>query len=732
MRHLLHLLNRFRADERGAFGVIFGILAIVLIATSGAAIDFTTLEQARTRAQDALDSAALGLHAKIGDTGVTEDTIEAEALLLLNERLNDTNITATIEDVEADDTTGVLRLHARISVPMMFVSLVGVSSIDADVVSEATQGSGANIEVALVLDITGSMAGTKIETLRTGAKNLIDKVVKTQQSPAYSKVAIVPFSAAVDVGTWFAEDTLTKTIEDVRGTARASSTITGAVWRETASTLTISAINKANPGRVTTSTSHGLSTGAIVYISGVAGGGFTALNNRWFRVVYDNATRFHLQTIGSVNVSTSSYSGSYTANSGTVTVWSSVRGVSSITKASPGVVTTTAAHGLTDGDAVYFTDLAGGSGFTGMNNNWYCVDVQTTTTFRLQDQTCTNINTSGYSGTYTASSGVLRKCLNPECEVIVTSANNGLMNDEYVSITGVGGMTQINDTGTSPNNYPQYMASDVTTNTFTLEGSNGLATSAYTTGGTAVCMGDGCASLYFQQNEWSWGCWCYTVVNYKWSMNTKCVTERRWANQYTDAAPSTSRIGPLYTSDPNSCSVNDHIIPLSSAKDDLKTEIDGLNDGGATAGHIGLAWGWYLLSPNFASLWAASSTPGDYDDEEVVKVVVFMTDGVFNTAYCKGALSQDYAGAGGTSIPCDATNGPPNDQTASLCAAMKGAPYNIEIFTILFQVTNTTIEDMLETCATDDDHYFDADSNEALLEAFDAIGGFVSDLRLAE
>jgi hypothetical protein len=216
-------------------------------------------------------------------------------------------------------------------------------------------------------------------------------------------------------------------------------------------------------------------------------------------------------------------------------------------------------------------------------------------------------------------------------------------------------------------------------------------------------------------------------------MNTKCVTERRWSEQYTDAAPTTQRIGPLYKADANTCDVKNHIIPLSSAKEDLKTEITNLQDGGATAGHIGLAWGWYILSPNFASLWPTASQPGAYDDEEVVKVIVYMTDGVFNTAYCKGASSQDYSGASGTNIPCNATNGSPNSQTESLCAGIKADPGpDIEIFTILFDVTNTAIEEMLEECATDDEHYFDADNNQQLIDAFDAIGGFVSDLRLAE
>jgi len=40
MRRLTDLLKRFRRDESGAFAVIFGLLAIVLIAVSGVVVDF--------------------------------------------------------------------------------------------------------------------------------------------------------------------------------------------------------------------------------------------------------------------------------------------------------------------------------------------------------------------------------------------------------------------------------------------------------------------------------------------------------------------------------------------------------------------------------------------------------------------------------------------------------------------------------------------------------------------
>ena len=50
MRRLISLLDRFRRDEGGAFAMIFAMLTIVLIATAGAAVDFTE-QQERQRQQ---------------------------------------------------------------------------------------------------------------------------------------------------------------------------------------------------------------------------------------------------------------------------------------------------------------------------------------------------------------------------------------------------------------------------------------------------------------------------------------------------------------------------------------------------------------------------------------------------------------------------------------------------------------------------------------------------------
>lgn len=200
------LLKRFQRDERGAFLVLFGLLAVVLIATAGSVVDFTSIEQARTRAQNALDTAALGLQPHVFDTTGTWTVakFKTEAANVLAERLNDaadTTISTTVTNAEINARNGQLILTANIEVNTAFVALVGVTKVKAKIVSEATR-KRLNLEVAMVLDNSGSMSSssrmTKLKEAAISATNILFDGQTTQPN-VY--VSVVPFTQYVNVGT---------------------------------------------------------------------------------------------------------------------------------------------------------------------------------------------------------------------------------------------------------------------------------------------------------------------------------------------------------------------------------------------------------------------------------------------------------------------------------------------------------------------------------------------------
>ncbi|MHB1103999.1 MAG: pilus assembly protein TadG-related protein [Devosia sp.] len=212
MRSFPSLLRRFQSDERGAFLVLFGVLAIVLVATSGAVVDYTAIEQSRTRAQVALDAAALGLQPQIYSE--TNDELKNQSEDLLVQQLNTSGgegwticddmaipPCVRVDAVTTDTAEGTLRLEAMLKMPTSFVALIGFPSIQAKLISEATRKK-LNLEVAMVLDNSGSMASRgRMINLKIAAINAVKILFGGAASQPNVFVGVVPFTEFVNVGT---------------------------------------------------------------------------------------------------------------------------------------------------------------------------------------------------------------------------------------------------------------------------------------------------------------------------------------------------------------------------------------------------------------------------------------------------------------------------------------------------------------------------------------------------
>src|SRR5262245_17318105 len=219
-----------------------------------------------------------------------------------------------------------------------------------------------------------------------------------------------------------------------------------------------------------------------------------------------------------------------------------------------------------------------------------------------------------------------------------------------------------------------------------------------------------------------------------------CVSERT-VEAYTDAPPSTVLLGRNYPPGSGDPCPSNAITPLTNNKTALKGQIDLLQAAGSTAGHIGVAWSWYLLSPNWGYLWSSASRPAPYSDLELRdarglpllrKIVVLMTDGEFNTAYYNGVISQDSTSGSGSAsdhINFNATNGSSSSQAQSLCTNMKAA--GILVYTIGFGIADgTTASNLMRNCATDRDHAYLASTGDELRQVFREIATRIASLRL--
>lgn len=185
--------------------------------------------------------------------------------------------------------------------------------------------------------------------------------------------------------------------------------------------------------------------------------------------------------------------------------------------------------------------------------------------------------------------------------------------------------------------------------------------------------------------------------------SNNCVTERRGSEAFTDASPFTSPLRRRTSSCPNST-----VMPLSDELSRVESHIDTMNAGGMTAGHLGIAWAWYIVSANWSSFWPGDSAPRTYQDPEVMKAIIIMTDGEFNTAY-------------------ESANGSSTQQARQLCANIKSS--GVTVFSVGFEAPGSALA-VLRECASKSSYYFDARSGADLREAFRRIANELTGLRL--
>ncbi len=352
MSGFLRLARRFGKDESGVFAVVFGVMAIVLVALGGAVVDYVTLEQTRSRAQTALDAAALALQPEINKSGMSQNDILIKAYDIVKERIGDSRVSLNVDQITIDLETGRLFLGGSFSMPTTFVSLVGVEELGATFSSEAARGS-LDLEVSIALDITGSMGGQAIVDLRNSVADLVDAIVKDEQTPRYSKVALVPYAQAVNAGDY---------ADALRGPIRGPKTLNSASWAS-GNTLNITNATRANNrSRVQISSrNHGLKNGDWVYIWDVQG--MTQLNNKPYMVT-DRAN----DTFGLVGTDSGSFS-SYSRNGYVV----------KCNVANCDLVVTSPYHGFSNGENIYVTDMPN----TGINNRAFSVSGVTRDTLVL-------------------------------------------------------------------------------------------------------------------------------------------------------------------------------------------------------------------------------------------------------------------------------------------------------------------------------------------------------------
>jgi Flp pilus assembly protein TadG len=222
-------LRQLAERREGAIAIIFALCAIPAVIAAGMAIDVGRVYMVKVRLGAALDAAALAVGSETNLTS-TQLTTALNNYFTANfpSTALGTNVTITPVPANADLTASTVNFQAQATVPMTFMQLVGVSSINISVSAQTKKTVG--LEVAVVLDNTGSMLcgandgsdsacspgvvtsdtsctdssnNSRICTLINAATSFVNTLTSAISSSQQLYMSIVPYVTTVNVGDSF-------------------------------------------------------------------------------------------------------------------------------------------------------------------------------------------------------------------------------------------------------------------------------------------------------------------------------------------------------------------------------------------------------------------------------------------------------------------------------------------------------------------------------------------------
>lgn len=202
---LSEIARRFCRNQRGNVLVMTGFLIVPFVGIVGVTVDYSRASNTRQALTAAIDSASL--MAARDAQKLSDGELNTRVQNWIRDNLPESARSEfTGAKLTIDRTARTIHIAADANVPTTIARVIGTQSIPVKSNSEATWGTN-RIELALVLDNTGSMSSSnKMTSLKTAAKSLVkimkDAAIETDQI----RVSIVPFNTQVRIPRSFKDE----------------------------------------------------------------------------------------------------------------------------------------------------------------------------------------------------------------------------------------------------------------------------------------------------------------------------------------------------------------------------------------------------------------------------------------------------------------------------------------------------------------------------------------------
>jgi len=193
-------LKMFVDDTNANFAIPMAVGIGVILLGIGAAFDITDAVNIRSKLASSTDNAVL--------TAAVSDKKTPKELQALARTSFDANYDYkpghTLKSFKlTKPSDNRIRVETILTYQPVFAKLFGLDTRDIRVSADSTLPEVSRLDVALVLDRTGSMAGRNMTNLKTAAKGFLNDL---EDSDADVRVSVIPFAHYVNIGLSYADE----------------------------------------------------------------------------------------------------------------------------------------------------------------------------------------------------------------------------------------------------------------------------------------------------------------------------------------------------------------------------------------------------------------------------------------------------------------------------------------------------------------------------------------------
>ena len=202
-QHSLGLIGRFARATSGNFGMMMAVVCPMLMLAAGYGLNIAQITTTRSHLLAALDSAVTSTARDLTTGVIAEDQARSsvEAFLFANgERAFADAGRISLDSLVVDRQAKTVEARASVVLDVAF-PLFGAANRQTITTESAALYSDRKIEIAMMLDVTGSMAGQRLRDLKAAASNAVDTMLGANRpNNPRVRIALVPYANAVNTG----------------------------------------------------------------------------------------------------------------------------------------------------------------------------------------------------------------------------------------------------------------------------------------------------------------------------------------------------------------------------------------------------------------------------------------------------------------------------------------------------------------------------------------------------